>query len=158
MQFTTKLEKIRQLKQSIKHCNYQKKLQGQMKLPDSNVLKNHAVSIGQKLSSNFSKTAKECNTVDYEKKVFVHFRNEQEISERLRCLKNQKSSSHADKSNEFSKCSFPIIELFIDRTFIEIFNSCLSPDCFKIAKVSFLHKKYTIRIPKTTNQSVCWGH
>ena len=60
-----------------------------MNFADLNVLNDHFTTIGQKLSSAFSKTPEESNTVDCERSMCVNLTTDQEISGILRSLKNK---------------------------------------------------------------------
>ena len=118
-----------------------KKQQDGTNLPDLNVLNNHFISIGPKLSSKFTEITGECNSPEFEKTMFVHPTNENEIYEILHAMKRKKSSGHDGISNEILKCCSPILEPFLVRIFNQCITNCIFPECYKIAKVIPLYKK-----------------
>ena len=118
-----------------------KKQQDGTNLPDLNVLNNHFISIGPKMSSKFTEITGECNSPEFEKTMFVHPTNEKEIYEKLHGMKNKKSSGHDGISNEILKCCSPILDTFLVRIFNQCITNCIFPECFKTAKVISLYKK-----------------
>ena len=81
-----------------------KKQQDGTNLSGLNILNNHFISIGPKMSSKLFETINEYNTPEFEKTMVVHPTNEKEICEILHNMKNNKSCGYYGISNVILKC------------------------------------------------------